>query len=89
MGPLRGSRMEVTLQKQRWGNSQEVLLLTSCQFPGFVQDGGSSLCSCLMSLLHVYQLESTKEVTTDSSDQGPAPGFGHGVYLEVKATRKF
>lgn len=33
-------------------------------------------------------LESTKEVTTDSSDQGPAPGFGHGIYLEMKATRR-
>lgn len=38
-----------------------------------------------ISLLPVHQLESTKEVTTDSSSQGPAPGLGHGVYLEVKA----
>lgn len=75
------------LQKQRWGNIQGVLLLTSSQFPGYVLGGGSSLCSHLMSLLHVHQLESTKEVTTVSSGQGIAPGFGHSVYLEVKATR--
>lgn len=76
------------LQKQRWGNSRGLLLLTSSQFPGFVLGGGSSLCARLMSLLHVHQLESTREVTTVSSSQGIAPGFGHSVYLEVKATRK-
>lgn len=67
------------LQKQRWGNSQGVLLLTSPQFHGFVLGGGSPPCSLLIALLHVHQLESTKEVTTVSSSQGLAPGFGHGV----------
>lgn len=38
-----------------------------------------------ISLLPVHQLESIKEVTTNSSSQGPAPGFGNGVYLEMKA----